>query len=187
MLTSITIGLLGILVRAMIQIRKDKRRIEYYENQATINYMMRNCIRETRIERFLILKMTNGANELLNGVLKQHHVTALNEEFADINKSVLHLYQHVLVDIKYSKMVNIAHTEGYYDFITHEEEDCDLKRFYIQEGLYQARIFFVHEFKEAVYYCTVASYEKIETTAEEVEMINRTVEKIRESYRQYYR
>ena len=117
MTTTLTIisTLLGLCIKAFFERQKSKRKVLFLEEQSRINQLMRGCISKTPIDRFLILKLTNGANELINGKIKRYLASAINEEHRDIHVSVRELYQNIPVDDEYKNMVLRAYESKYYE------------------------------------------------------------------------
>ena len=158
----------------------------FLEEQSRINQLMRACISKTPLDRFLILKLTNGANELINGVYKRYLATAINEEHRDIHVSVRELYQNIPVDDDYKKMVLRAYERKYYEFITEKEPHCDLKEIYEREEIKYALIYYIHTQGSVLYFCSLSSYERNSISKEDLYIIDNTIAQIRESYRKYY-
>jgi hypothetical protein len=186
--TTLTIisTLLGLCVRAYFELQKSKRKVLFLEEQSRINQMMRLCISKTHIDRFLILKLTNGVNELINGVYKRYLATAINEEHRDIHVSVRELYQNIPVDDSYKKMVLRAYERKYYEFVTEKEPECDLKAIYEREGIKYALIYYIHTQGSVLYFCSLSSYERNSISNEDLNIIDTTIARIKESYRKYY-
>lgn len=178
--------LLGLCIRAYFELRKSKRKVLFLEEQANINQLMRGCISKTPLDRFLILKLTNGANELINGKYKRYLATVINEEHRDIHVSVRELYQNIPVDDDYKKMILRAYEKKFYEFVTEKEPHCDLKEIYEREGIKYALIYFIHSQDKVLYFCSLSSYEMNGIEKEHLHIIDNTIAKIRESYRKYY-
>lgn len=185
-IVTVGFGLLVTLVRAGIEIRRSKRTIKHLEAQSKINKLMRNCISKTNVDRFLILKMTNSANLLLNGVMKRYLVSCINEEHKDIHTSVQDFYQFIPVDSSYKNMVLESYNTKYYHFITAKESDGDLKRIYEKEGIVDSRLYFIHTANDTLYFCSIASYTGLELTLDDEKLIESAIAQIRESYKTYY-
>jgi hypothetical protein len=186
--TTITIvsTLLGLCIKAFFELKKSQRRVLFLEEQSKINQLMRSCISKTHIDRFLILKLHNGANELINGVYKRYLATAINEEHRDIHVSVRELYQNIPVDDDYKKIVLKSYQKKFYEFVTDKEPPSDLKEIYEREGIQYALIYFIHSQGGILYFCSLSSYDSIEVTKEELHIIDNTIARIRESYIKYY-
>jgi hypothetical protein len=178
--------LLGLCIKAYFELQKSKRKVLFLEEQSRINQMMRACISKTHIDRFLILKLTNGANELIKGIYKRYLATVVNEEHRDIHISVRELYQDIPVDENYKKMVLKAYEKKYYKFITSEELPCDLKEIYEREGIKYALIYYIHTQDSVLYFCSLSSYGEKDLSSEDLNIIDTTIARIRESYRKYY-
>lgn len=185
-IVSVAIPLITILVRAGIEIQRNRKKIAHLEAQSKINQLMRNCISKTNIDRFLILKITNSANLLLNGVLKRYLVTCINEEHKDIHTSVIDFYQFIPVDDAYKMMVLKSYERKYYHFVTETEGECDLKTIYLKEGIKESRIYFIHTSNDTLYFCSIAAYGYLNITFEDEKLIETAIARIRESYRAYY-
>ena len=186
-MTAAIIALLAALINATLDNRRNKRRINQLESQSQINQLMRKCISETTIDRFLILKLHNGANKLLeDGILRRYLASCLNEEFKDIHTSVKDLYQLIPVDDYYKELVKKSYNLKYYEFITENEPECDLRKIYKKEKVVQSRLYFIHSSKGTIYYCSASSYKKFDFSQDDEDTINMTISKIRESYRAYY-
>lgn len=188
MTTTLTIisTLAGLCIKAFFELRKSKRKVLFLEEQSRINQMMRLCISKTPIDRFLILKLTNGANELIDGKIKRYLASAINEEHRDIHVSVRELYQNIPVDDEYKKMVLRAYERKYYEFITEKEPICDLKTIYEREGIKHALIYYIHTQGSVLYFCSLSSYENEKLSNEHLNIIDTTIARIRYSYRKYY-
>ena len=182
------IALLAALVNLILDNIKNKRTIEYLESQSKVNQLMRKCIAETTIDRFLVLKLTNGANKLLeDGIPRKYRVSVINEEHKDIHTSVRDLYQLLFVDDFYQEVVKKSYNLKYYDFITESEKDCDLKTIYIKEGIAQARVYYIHTSNKIIYFCSLSSYNKFNFSKQDEDLISITISKITESYITYYK
>lgn len=188
MTTTLTIisTLAGLCIKAFFELRKSKRKVLFLEEQSRINQLMRLCIAQTPVDRFLILKLTNGADKLIKGVRKRYLASAVNEEHKDIHVSVRDLYQQIPVDDEYKNMVLKAYEKKYYEFISETEPDCDLKRIYLKEGINRALIYYIHTDGGTLYFCSLASYENTPLSREAGHIIDTTIARIRESYRKYY-
>lgn len=186
--TTITIisTLAGLFIRIYFENKKMKRRIDFLEEQSRINQMMRFCISRTPIQRFLILKLTNSANELIDGILRRYLVSAVNEEHDNIHVSILDMYQQIPVDDQYKKMVLKSFHTKFYKFVAEEEEDCDLKMIYKKEGIKYGLIYFIHLNEDTIYFCSLSCYENSVLNPEDEQVIETTIAKIRESYKRYY-
>lgn len=147
---------------------------------------MRLCISKTPIQRFLILKLTNSANQLIDGVLRRYLVSAINEEHDDIHVSIRDFYQQIAVDDEYKKMVLKSYNRKYYKFITDTEGDCDLKRIYLKENIAYGLIYFIHASEGVIYFCSLACYKNIEIDYEQEQIIDTTIARIRDIYKRYY-
>lgn len=185
-MVSVSLGLLTILIRAGIEIRRNKKMIKHLEAQSKINKLMRNCISKTNVDRFLIIKMTNSANLLLNGVLRRYLVTCINEEHKDIHTSVQDFYQFIPVDDAYKAMVLKSYEKKFYHFVTDKEADCDLKTIYQKEGIKESRVYFIHTSNDTLYFCSIAAYGYLDISFGDEKLIETAIAQIRESYREYY-
>jgi hypothetical protein len=178
--------LLGLCIKVFFELRKSKRKVLFLEEQSHINQLMRACISKTPLDRFLILKLTNGANELINGKIKRYLASVINEEHRDIHVSVRELYQNIPVDDDYKKMVLRAYEKKFYEFVTEKEPNCDLKQIYEREGIKYALIYYIHTQGSVLYFCSLSSYERNSISKEDLYIIDNTIAQIRESYRKYY-
>ena len=178
--------LLGLLIKVYFENKKFQKKVHFLEEQSRINQLMRLCIAKTPIQRFLVLKITNSANELINGVYKRYLVSAINEEHSDIHISVMDFYQQIAVDDFYKEMVLKSYNRKFYKFVTKDESDCDLKRIYLKEKIEYSLIYFIHASDGVIYFCSLACYDNSQIMYEQEQIIDRTIAHIREIYRRYY-
>lgn len=159
------IGLLGKLLDWYLK-RKDKEDskkdipiIDTIGKISNIYQIMDDTIRNTKFNRFLVLKSENGGgipklgNHLYASVILERTDSPL--------ESVIERYQRLKVDGEYSKMLVDIYSKGKIEHITSDlPEGTLLRRIYDSEGVLKSLVFHLHTTKTAMFYCSIATTEK---------------------------
>lgn len=158
----------------------------FLEEQLEIADLLREICYFTKVERVMLLKLTNGADKVLEGRRLRYTATGLIDFNQDIKKTSFKRYSGILVDDHYKSIVDYAYANPYTEFITQNEEDSLLKDIYLREDIGYSRIYFLKKIKGVVYYCSFSGSKNWSGDPKTEEFIEIAVGKIRKLYNKIF-
>lgn len=130
----------------------------------------------------MLLKLTNGADKVIQGRRLRYTSTALIDFNQDITKTSFKRYSGILVDNHYKEIVDSSYSTDYYEFIKKDEEPSLLKDIYSRESIEYSRIYFLKKIKGVIYYCSFAGSIDYSDDPKTEELIEIAIGKIRRLY-----
>jgi len=139
--------------------RKQKSFAERQEAWHKIETRAKEVIKDSTVQRCLVLKLTNGGGEPLPG--RQYYVTAMVGEVEDQHKRKHVNYNAVQVDASYIYIVTEARKNGRIFLLTESmETGTMLKSFYQEEGVKFSEVHYLRSTPDATYFMSFASYDE---------------------------
>lgn len=116
---------------------------------------MNNVLRETDVQRFLVLKAHNGGGTIKPG--SELYVSVVYECYQTPFRSVKNEYQRLLVDAEYIKMLSEIYINRKMAIDTLTMPNGLLKDLYEKEQVSHAEVYFLHQSKKEFYFLSVAT------------------------------
>jgi hypothetical protein len=113
-----------------------------------VDHSIGNLFTGTNADRFLLFSANNGKHRL-------RYVNCVSEKHKEENGNAVYLmslgatvkYRGIEIDDQYHDMLTMAEKKGYVNIKTKYLPNCNIKKFYIEEGVTEGFIFFVSRIK----------------------------------------
>ena len=164
LIVSVSLTLCNIAALAWVILRyiprKQKSFAERQEAWHEIEARVKEVIKDSTVQRCLVLKLTNGGGEPLPG--RQYYATAMVGEVEDQHKRKHVNYNAVQVDASYIYIVTETRKKGRL-FLTTEamETGTMLKSFYQEEGVKFSEVHYLCSTPDATYFMSFATYDEM--------------------------
>lgn len=172
------------LVRAYFLVYNSRRNERLLNTFSDISRCMRRVTAQTKVDRFLLFKMTNNAHEIFEGKVHRYRVSCLLEEHSDNMIEEGYKYQKLLVDDNYVSMVRNALVSPV-DIVVETMENSMLKKVYSEQGVRYSRVYTIYIDKKGhvVYFLSVASYRNnFQKDFRSLKILQEQVTRIKELY-----
>ena len=154
---------------------KLRKKHVFRDNIVHINRFMRSVCANTDVDRFLIFRLTPDGYSCI-----------LDEQHSDNAVTMYEEFRHVKVDNGYIDMVNLSINDVVHIKVE-ELSDSLLKDIYVAQKVYYARIYFLHKYKNDIFFCSISTYKHsfLDTLDQEAK-ISAAVDSIRKAFKAYY-
>jgi hypothetical protein len=140
--------------------RKQKSFAERQEAWHEIETRVKEVIKDSTVQRCLVIKLTNGGGEPLPG--RQYYATAMIGEVEDQHKRRPVSYNAIQVDSDYLSMVFETRKKGRVFLMTDTmPAGSMLKSFYQEEGVKFAETHYLASTPDATYFMSFATFDEI--------------------------
>lgn len=157
-----------------------------YEKVISIYQAMNSVLQETSIDRFLILKTTNGGGKPVVG--RPIYASVIYEDYNSPFKTVKEKYQHLHVDKEYIQMLIESESKGVCKMVVDEmPEESLLKKIYKAEGVEYSEVYYIHQNSKEYWYCSVSTGKKLDhLPSKDALTVQLSLSKIRNIFRKVH-
>lgn len=154
-------GVLGILAKFAYDVWKQhqadrKHFSDQFKNRGDVYQVMNEVLQSTSARRFLVFRAHNGGGRPKLGAVI--YSTCIYEDFIPPFQAKIHDFHRVLLDREYIQMMRRLITDDHVNILPEKMQPGELlKDIYETEGVAFSQVFYLHETREAFYYCSIAT------------------------------
>lgn len=187
-LSALLSGSLGVkIVEYLMQKGKRKLTEDFFNDTKEVISIIEELVENSNIDRVLLFRGGNGGSVPKIG--KDYYIKATFEAHkVEPQRSLLKVYDNIIPDVAYiTLLLNLIENKNEF-FVVDSMADCLLKKIYGAENVVAAEVFLLHQTKEYIFYCSVASktnaafHEDIMTKIE----IESAISKLRKIFEKHY-
>jgi len=152
----------------LLRKKKEASPLQHAQGWADIQRICTQVVKDSDIERALVLMLTNGGG--IPKIGAKLYVSALVNVTQDVPSHRIPIYKQLEVDMPYIEMLLAASSRGRATHLTETMERCMMRDIYREEGVKYSEIWHLMQTDDAYFFVSFSTYTQIHLVGAQADM-----------------